>query len=372
MSEKVKSLKEVSEEIGEKIGEFKQFNADNGFFKMSLRGEKDIKLYESKIRANLSFKGTKQPISFGYFKSKTGYNKKYKNTKEYANHYGEYIAYIILKQLGKKACKVDIGELEIKNPYNSKPIQVEGILSHFQLTQEEIFQPISVIIEQYKEVHPKKYRDMTSRGNTHSDKNYTNVELILNAIEEAFRKNGQEHKISEARKKFFDMCIFDIKFANRDRHDENFGLKINQVTNEIDFYHLFDNEQILGFQENRPDIVKYLDLSDSTQYKKFKDRELTSCIGIPENIQRINSQEFLMYLLEHYPEETIDSLKDISRYKLEDLKELMSFCSRLSKEHKDFAEKIFIDREQEVAVTIKSFREKQSSRIKHSPDEEVK
>lgn len=369
MSERVKSLKEVSEEIGEKIGEFKQFNAANGFFKMSLRGEKDIKLYESKIRANLSFKGTKQPISFGYFKSKTGYNNKYKNKKEYANHYGEYIAYIILKQLGKKACKVDIGELEIKNPYNSKPIQVEGILSHFQLTQEEIFQPMSVIIEHYKEVHTKKYRDMTLRGNTHSD---TNVELILNALEEAFIKSGQEHKISEARKKFFDMCIFDIKFANRDRHDENFGLKINQVTNEIDFYHLFDNEQILGFQENRPDIIKYLDLSDSTQYKKFKDRELTSCIGIPENVQKINTQEFLMYLLEHYPEETIDSLKDISRYKLEDLKELMNFCSRLSKEHKDFAEKIFIDREQEIAVTIKAFKEKQSSKIKPSPDEEVK
>lgn len=372
MSERIKSLNEVSEEIGEKIGEFKQFNATNGFFKMSLRGEKDIKLYESKIRANLSFKGTKQPISFGYFKSKTGYNNKYKNKKEYANHYGEYIAYIILKQLGKKACKVDIGELEIKNPYNSKPIQVEGILSHFQLTQEEIFQPISVIIEHYKSVHPKKYRDMTARGKTHSDKNYTNVELILNAIEEAFRKNEQEYKISDARKKFFDMCIFDIIFANRDRHDENFGLKINQMTNEMDFYHLFDNEQILGFQENRPDIKKYLDVLDTTQYEKFKDRELTSCIGIPENIQRINSQEFLMYLLEHYPEETIDSLKDISRYKLEDLEELMSVFPNLSKEHKEFASKIFADRQQEIVETVKRFRENKTPVVPENPDEGVR
>ncbi len=372
MSERVKSLKEVSEEIGEEIGKFKQFNAANGFFKMSLRGEKDIKLYESKIRSNLSFKGTKQPISFGYFKSKAGYNGKYKNKKEYANHYGEYIAYIILKQLGKKACKVDIGELEIRNPYSSKPIQVEGILSHFQLSQEEIFQPINVIIEHYKDTHPKKYREMTPRGKTDKAENYTNVEIILSAIEEAFRKNGQEYKIPDARKKFFDMCIFDIKFANRDRHDENFGLRINQITDEMEFYHLFDNEQILGFQENKPDIVKYLDESDYSQYEKFKIRELTSCIGVPNSVQKIDSQEFLMYLLENYPKEIADSLKDISRYKLKDLEELLSLFPNLSIEHKEFAKKIFVDREQEIARTVKTFTENKVSKVSENPDEGVR
>lgn len=370
MSEKVRTLQEVSEEINEEIGKSKKFNVNNGFFRLSLRGTKnDIELKEGKIRANLSFKGTKQPISFGYFKSKKGYNSKYKNNKEYANHYGEYIAYIILKQLGKKTCKVDIGEMDIKNPYSKKTITVEGILSHFQLTQQEIFRPINVIVENYRAVHPRKYREATERGKTNSEKNYTNIEIVLNALEDFFRRNGQENKIPETRKKFFDMCIFDIRFANRDRHDENFGLRIDQVTDEAEFYHLFDNEQILGMQEDKKDVIKYL--SNDKEYEKFKSRELTSCIGIPGMTQKIKPQELLEYLLEHYYDETMESLKDIGRYKLSNLEELMDTCTGLSDEHKEFAKKIFQERELEMLDTIKKFKQKKCIRPKKIEDAPV-
>lgn len=366
MLERVRTLQEVSEEIDEEIGKTKKFNPENGFYPLNLRNAyKDIELKEGKIRANLSFKGKRQPISFGYFKSKKGYNSKYKNNKEFANHYGEYIAYIILKQLGKKACKVDIGEMDIKNPYSKKIISVEGILSHFQLTQEEIFRPISTIIENYKTAHPKKYREFTERGKTNSESNYTNIEIILNAIEDILRNSGQQDRILEMRKKFFDMCIFDIRFANRDRHDENFGLKINQLTDEIDFYHLFDNEQILGMQEDKKDVIKYL--SDDKEYQKFKARELTSCIGIPEKTQKIKPQDLLTYLLEHYYDETMNSLKDIGRYKLSDLEELMDKCNGLSEEHKQFAIKIFKERELEIVDTVRTFR--QQRRKEDGPDD---
>lgn len=350
--ERIKTLKEVSEDINEEIGKIKKFTPQNGFFKINLRGTtREIELKEEKIRANLNFKGTKQPISFGYFKSKKGYNSKYKNNKEFADHYGEYIAYIILKQLGKKACKVDIGELCVRNPYSGKIFMVEGTLSHYQLSHEEIFQPISVIIQDFKSTYPKKFRELTLRGKTNSDQNYTNVELILESLQFILKKNGQEEKIPMIRKKFFDMCAFDLRFANRDRHEENFGIKINQVTNEIDFYHLFDNEQILGFQENKPNIQKYL--SNPKEYDKFKKRELTSCIGIPEKMQKIFPTELYNYLLENYNEEISSSLEDIGRYTLSNLNELMDKCERLSEEHKEFARKIFTERQIELAATAK-------------------
>lgn len=350
--EKVKTLKEVSEDINEEIGKTKAFTPKNGFFKLTLRGTtKEFELKEGKIRTNLNFKGTKQPISFGYFKSKKGYNSKYKNTKEFADHYGEYIAYIILKQLGKKACKVDIGELEVRNPYNGKIFMVEGALSHYQLSNEEIFQPISVVIQNFKSAYPQKFRELTPRGKTNSEQNFTNVELILKSLEFMLRRNGQSEKIPDIRKRFFDMCAFDLRFANRDRHDENFGIKVNQVTGEIDFYHLFDNEQILGFQENKTDVEKYL--SNPKEYDKFQKRELTSCIGIPGKEQKITPTELYSYLLEHYNSEILDSMSEISMYQLSNLNELMDKCIGLSEEHKELARKIFSERQIELGATSK-------------------
>lgn len=354
MTRKVKSLEEVSEEIGETIGEFKRFNSSNGYYRMSLRtGRRDIQLSEGKIRTGLSFKGAKQPISFGYFKSKTGYNTKYKNNKEFANHYGEYIAYIILKQLGKKACKVDIGRMEMKNPYSQKTFEVDGILSHFQLAQQEIFVPISVVIDNYRGAHPKKYRELTERGKTNSKENYTNVEIILMAMQDYFKRNNQTHKIPDARKEFFDMCIFDIKFANRDRHDENFGFRVDQDTDEIEFYHLFDDEQILGMQVNRPDVSKYL--ANENYYAKFKEQELTSCIGMPYFMKKVKPMDLLRYLLVHYKAETMESLEDIGRYQISHLEELLGYLPVLSNEHKEFAKKIFKEREKEIEDTVKAF-----------------
>jgi len=219
MSDKIKSLKEVSEEIGDKIGKKKSINTKDGYYVHNTRTHKEFELVDSKIVTELSFEGKKQPISYGYFKSKKGYNSKYKNNREYANHYGEYIAYIILKQLGKKACKVDIGTRDIHHPFSNKIIEVEGILSHHQLSRTEIFRPFDVSIAKYKGTHPKKYREATQRGKTNSESNYTNIELILDALEYEFELNGQKEDIPEMRKQFFDMCIFDLKFANRDRHD---------------------------------------------------------------------------------------------------------------------------------------------------------
>ncbi len=356
MLDKVISLEEISKDINEKIGEFKKFRADNGYFMVSFRDEKRIQLYDRKISTNLSFRETNQEVTFGHFKSKTGYNiGTFKNEKEYANHYGEYIAYIILKQLGKDACKVNLGEIEVKNSYDEK-IVVQGILSHYELSQQEIYKPICTVIDNYKETQFDRYKERVLEKDPNNYKNYNNIEVILDAIDIFYRKNGQESKLKEARKKFFDMCIFDIKFANRDRHGSNFGLKINQLTNEIEFYSLFDNEQILGFQENKSDVIKYL--SNVEHYKKFNSKELTSCIGIPQNSRDIPPQELLSYLLEHYPKETMSSLQDINIYKVSHLEEIMDLCHGLSEEHKQFAKKIFREIEKEIESTIKKYEER--------------
>lgn len=366
MQKEIKSLQEVSEEINETLGAKKEFNKKNKYYFTNKRGEKDVKLIDTKLSAELSFIGRNQPVSYGHFKSEKGYNSKYKkNTKKYANHYGEYLAYIVLKQLGKKACKVDLGNLTISHPYSQKETIIEGCLSHFQLSREESFKPISIILENYKSSYPKQYRELTERGKTNSNKNYTNVELILQSLEEMYKTNGQTENIPEMRKSFFDMCIFDIKFANRDRHDDNFGVKVNQDTDQIVYYHLFDNEQFLGMQEDISSIRKYL--TDEKQYQKFKEDELTSCIGIPGKTQKVKPMELLTYLLEKYPKETMNSLEDIGRYKISDLEKVMEICPDLSEEHKAFAKKIFLEKEKEIEDVINKFKAKKSKTTEEGP-----
>lgn len=359
MQKRLLTLEEVCEDINEKpeeIGKFKRLTKNEGYYISNFRNGRGFELEDTKVKLKMSFDGTHQPTSMGFFKSKKGYNSKYKCTnKIYANHIGEYIASIILKQLGKLACKVDLGYTTITNQYSGKDIEIEGCLSHSQLGKHEMMLPTSVVVEDYRTLSPKKYRELTERGKTGSERNHTNVEIILAAFEAKFKKNGQSDKIPEMRKAFFDMCAFDLLFANRDRHDDNFGLKFDQITNELSFYHLFDDEQILGFQERKASADACL--RSEKEFKKFKETELTSCIGIPGNTQQIQSTELLKYLLEKYPKEIIASLEDISRYQFSDLEDLLERIENLSESHKSFAKKIYLDRKKDVWEVVKEYQQ---------------
>lgn len=372
MQERLLTLEEVCEDIHEKpeeIGKFKRLTRNEGYYISNFRNGRGFDLEDTKIKLKMSFDGAHQPTSMGFFKSKKGYNSKYKCTnKVYANHIGEYVASIILKQLGKLACKVDLGYTTITNQYSGKEIEIEGCLSHSQLGKHEMMLPASVVIEDYKTLSPRKYRELTERGKTGSDKNYTNVEIILAAFEAKYRKSGQAGKIPEMRKAFFDMCAFDLLFGNRDRHDDNFGLKFDQITGELSFYHLFDDEQILGLQERK--AAADACLRSDKEYQKFKESELTSCIGIPGKTQQIQSTELLIYLLEKYPKEITDSLKDISRYKLSDLEDLLGRVENLSDSHKSFAKKIFQDRQKEIWEIVEEYQ-KPKAKIARPDDDEV-
>lgn len=358
MQRQIKTLQEVAQEINEEeIGKIQPFNRNTGYFVSTFRVGKGFEFYDTKIRMKMNFRGTNQPNSFGYFKSKRGYNTKFKNNKQHANHYGEYISSIILKQLGKDACKVDLGVATIRHPYTNKDIELEGCLSHFQLTESQSMFNARVVIDSLKTSSPKRYRELTQRGKSDSEQNFTNIELVLEAFEHKFKSVGQPGKIPNVRKQIFDMCAFDLIYANRDRHDENFGIRVDQLTDNVDFYPLYDNEQILGFQEDKKDVINLL--SNEKAFQRYKEENLTSCIGIPGKMQKIKATELLEYLLEKYPNEILDSIQDIRRYKLSDLEELMDSCDGLSTEHKQFAKKIYLDREREINEVIDKYKKKQ-------------
>ena len=54
----------------------------------------------------------------------------------------------------------------------------------------------------------------------------------------------------------------------------------------------------------------------------------------------------------------MDSLTDIGRYKFANLEEVLEICPGLSQEHKTFAKKIFLERQEEIADTLKNFKQR--------------
>ena len=127
MLKSVKTLKEVRKEIQEQLGVQKKLNPKNGYY-IYANGKREYGMHDTKVESTMCHKDD-HGLILAHFKSKKGYNSKLKNNKNFANHYAEYIAYLILKQLGKKVCKVDLGEIEIKNKYSNKIINIEGVLS---------------------------------------------------------------------------------------------------------------------------------------------------------------------------------------------------------------------------------------------------
>lgn len=332
-NKKIKTLKEVGIEIGQVVGKF--INLPEG------NSKQNIRLFENKIRIELEN---------AYFKSVRGYNTRYKLKKDSANHYGEYIAYIILKQLEKGVCRSELAKADIKHPYTDKNILVEGVLSHFDLEEDEVFLPATVFEEEYirSELSPNEY--------SHSNSKFTNVELLLKSFEYKLKKEGQENKIPKIRKAFFDMCAFDMIFANRDRDAEDFGFRINEKTGEIDFYPLFDNEQILGMQETEEEVSKHLSSDDA--FKLFKTKVLTSYMGIPSQPILVPFATLLEYLLENYENEILSSIADISRYTVSDLQEIMNMCDGLSEGHKTLAIKIYTERLKDINKIIENFKQR--------------
>lgn len=225
-----------------------------------------------------------------------------------------------------------------------------------------MFREYSTIVDDYRLTYPKKYQALIGDSNPNIDANINNVEVILKVLEEYCIKNGKPDKFPQIKKDFFDMMIFDLKFANRDRHEGNFGLKVSINTGDIEFYPLFDNEQVLGLQYNKKgaEVILQEDLS----FDKVTNSELTSYIGIPGNPQHASYTQTFKYLLEHYFDETKDSFEDIGRFKYSDLEEVLGICSGLSEPHKALAKNIFSAREKEMNEIVAEVEKNRKQKTK--------
>lgn len=265
--------------------------------------------------------------------------------------YGEFIAHKILEKIGIESCDVDLLQRYMVNPRSTlgKGNFVPGVISYLDLAPGEVLKNASEVIYGFKEKHREKYKAIVDPLNQESDSSYrismenevqnNNIEVIIPAFMEEVRSfpGTTEEQVQEVKQKIIDMAMFDCRFANRDRHDDNYGLAILEGNKGIRFYPLFDNEYILGFSELTSDIPKY----SAARLQEHLNRDLYSVMGVSSQPTKLLSSSLVSYLFTAYPEEAQKAYEKVMKFTEKDLLEIMEQCEGLPREHQAYAARIF-------------------------------
>lgn len=225
-----------------------------------------------------------------------------------ANHYGEFIGYLLAIGSRTPACKVELASLSkyYENIYKERncatPEQKNGCISYWNLENGEVLHHGQLVIDEYARNHPS----------IESVKHYENdINVCISAIEEATReyydkssfKRSQEYiegKVVENRKAAVNMIIYDCLYGNNDRHDENWAMVKDLHGRDISLYSLYDNERVLGLYENIKTIQSAL---NSNTVETFSEKAAFSRMTVPDEVSATSSyKDVLTYLISTYPE----------------------------------------------------------------------
>lgn len=289
----------------------------------------------------------------GVWKPNLGMRKKdFKFTKTSAAMYGEFIAHILQEKIGFPSCKVEMVKRNLVLPRSAsgKTAEVPGCISYLDLKEGETLVQTINVLAWYKSERPNEYVEIMNPLGEHfegdheisiyNEKNNNNIELVIPAMEAYVkdRCNATPEQIQQLRQDIINMVVFDCKFGNTDRNDENYGISISQ--DGFRLYPTFDNEYILGFPEYVEDIEKF----SGARLQEHIDTDLTSRMGITSQVTKIGYQSMLTYLFTTFPEETKKAYENVMKITEADLVEIMDDCEGLDEVHKDYALRIFRSR----------------------------
>lgn len=241
-----------------------------------------------------------------------------------ANHYGEFLGYVLALESDTPACEVNLAHLSKYYPHIHKernggtPVEKDGCITYKTLADNEILEHGKNVIESFAMENPELYQEL-SKNESKKIYESDNIEIVLAAIEARIRKFyklnsdtiecSQEHieeKIKSSKLSAIRMMVYDCLYGNNDRHDENWAMKVGD---DIEMYPLYDNERVLGLYENQNWIENAIKCAD---VEKISEKQLFSRMRIPGERKEYSSyKDVLQYLIEKYPKETILSLQKL-------------------------------------------------------------
>ncbi len=251
-------------------------------------------------------------------------------------HIGEKVAYEIARKLKIKCCKVDLfKEDEKKFVYPSR-----GSISYFDESSDDyIVNPYWALIWYEKRYGIKLYP--------------TSIDTIFKACKEYYfdKSNSTDEDFRNFMQDFIDMTIFDLKFGNYDRRENNWLLRLNKKTERYDLYPMFDNEAILGFANDELDDMLY-------QKIKEYDDSLKSMVCTKQdsiNGKYSTTKDILEYLLCKYPEMTRNSIIKAFAFTKEDLEEILDNIPNLPNVRREITLELFCYRDSKIREILEEY-----------------
>ena len=291
-----------------------------------------------------------------------------------ANHYGEFIGYLLARNCNISSCPAELAILSRYYPHihkemnNGTPVEKKGCIIYSLLGKDDILEAGSVILD--------KYPDLIRKYNSEDD-----IELFLESIElrtKDFYKEQQasnvqtknilpkdyiENRVKHNKLQALDMIVYDCLYGNNDRHNDNWSMiqKHNNGRVDIELYPLYDNERVLGLYENQYTIESILKSKNpSEEYEKI----LFSRMRVPGEKNKFSDyKDVLDYLIHRYPEEVTNILeRHLSKNTPEKVNEFLKSCDGLTKCYIEFGSSMYKDRydfAKELVEKNKNLRNKQ-------------
>lgn len=248
-------------------------------------------------------------------------------------HIGEFLASIIGKKCGFKICDCELYKAQL----SKKDSFDVGILSYVNKSVDDILvNPNSIIREFFK-----------LQGLDGEEAYRADIDKIMNAMFAYITKNERPYQeFLNFKQDFIDMVVFDMKYLNPDRVQTNWMMRKNKQSGEIDLYPMFDNEMILGFDEDIPKkdfLDKEIELINKSKF---------SSITTPKDFQNGNRfsdyRDFMKYLLNKYPIQTQKAIEKTKKFSSEELKYVLEEIDGITELRKLQVIKLFEKREEKI------------------------
>jgi len=268
-----------------------------------------------------------------------------------ANHYGEFMGYLLAQAIDVDACEVELVHLSkfyenyFKFKNNGTPIPRDGAISYKEGPRDETIIPGNVLISKYNKVNEMELLHNNRNIDSLNDEIPTIMHTVKAATIDFYTKRGCspeviKEKVDRNIADIVRMICYDCSFGNNDRHDENWSMVVSGE--EMKIYPLYDNERVLGLCENI-NIVRYI-LSNPSVLEAYNMYGLHSRMSLPGG-KRATYQEVLVYMLENYPEVTKKTLDKVTtRVKPSIVKNKLQQLEGLPEEYIELSSRIYDQR----------------------------
>lgn len=170
------------------------------------------------------------------------------------------------------------------------------------------------------------------------------IETELEDIIEVINVITKTMKVKELKEKFWDMFIIDSLIGNKDRHNGNWGILLNKITNISEFAPIYDCGSCLNSTLSDSEIEN---LSET----EIKDLAINTYSCIKENGKKINAMSYIKSLKNRDCNNAIFRVFD--KIDLNKIEEFINNVEGITNIRKEFYKKIIKIRYDILEQTIK-------------------